>query len=289
MLKWDKELVSTLTRVGDPIGNNPPPQTAKQDRKFAAECFKSILKFMGDSKKKPQYPDACGDEIAQLAKDNPLIRDEVYMCLIKQLTNNPNSESMSRGWSLMGRLLTRFPPSDDLANYLEVYLRDNGKKDLIFSMHSTIFQERPPQRSKDADKALRVDPRSLFAPGRKGARRAKFKGEDYKRDQFEVEDHTADVGYDKGYTPRMSESHEPAAPPPRPKPALPPPPSLPAEPKKLMAKCLYEYETDDPNQLSFGKDDMIEVVPPFDPNADWTLGKLNGREGYFPRTYAEIV
>lgn len=70
--------------------------------------------------------------------------------------------------------------------------------------------------------------------------------------------------------------------------AAPPPP--PPAPKQLQMKALYDYDPGDvPNQISMHAGDIIEIKPPFDETADWVLGTLNGKEGYFPRTYAELV
>jgi len=51
------------------------------------------------------------------------MRDEVLVQLMKQLTDNPNSESIEKGWELLFFLIYCFPPSDDICNYLIIFVR----------------------------------------------------------------------------------------------------------------------------------------------------------------------
>ncbi|GAB6019968.1 Unconventional myosin-Ie [Chamberlinius hualienensis] len=65
----------------------------------------------------------------------------------------------------------------------------------------------------------------------------------------------------------------------RPKPA--------PKPKPMLPKCktLYAYDAQDVDELSFGENDIIEIIKE-DPGG-WWVGKLRGREGLFPANYIE--
>ncbi|KAG0345601.1 hypothetical protein BG004_003482 [Podila humilis] len=70
----------------------------------------------------------------------------------------------------------------------------------------------------------------------------------------------------------------------------PPPPPV---PKRLGARpvviALYDYDAQQAGDLSFRKDDRIEIVERT-PNAeDWWTGKLNGKQGLFPGNYVQEV
>lgn len=51
------------------------------------------------------------------------LRDEIYCQVMKQLTGNPNTESIFKGWQLLCVLLATFPPSKDFETYLRSYLQ----------------------------------------------------------------------------------------------------------------------------------------------------------------------
>ncbi|PCH43832.1 hypothetical protein WOLCODRAFT_138616 [Wolfiporia cocos MD-104 SS10] len=51
------------------------------------------------------------------------LRDEIYCQVLKQLTGNPNTESIFKGWQLLCVLLVTFPPSKDFETYLQSYLQ----------------------------------------------------------------------------------------------------------------------------------------------------------------------
>ncbi|TFY73511.1 hypothetical protein EWM64_g10501 [Hericium alpestre] len=50
------------------------------------------------------------------------LRDEIYCQLTKQLTGNPNTESVFKGWQLLCVLLVTFPPSKNFEQYLHGFL-----------------------------------------------------------------------------------------------------------------------------------------------------------------------
>ncbi|KAG8863335.1 hypothetical protein FRB96_008827 [Tulasnella sp. 330] len=53
------------------------------------------------------------------------LRDEIYCQVIKQLTGNPNPESIFHGWQLMCVLLTTFPPSKNLEAYARKFMQEH--------------------------------------------------------------------------------------------------------------------------------------------------------------------
>ena len=52
------------------------------------------------------------------------LRDELYCHLMKQLSQNPNTASVLKGWQLMTCYISTFPPSKDLQSYLHQFLVD---------------------------------------------------------------------------------------------------------------------------------------------------------------------
>jgi Rho GTPase-activating protein 39 len=53
------------------------------------------------------------------------LRDEIYCQVMKQLTGNPNQESIFRGWQLLCVLLVTFPPSKNFETYLAAFIQQH--------------------------------------------------------------------------------------------------------------------------------------------------------------------
>ncbi|KAL1925045.1 uncharacterized protein VTP21DRAFT_4699 [Calcarisporiella thermophila] len=67
-----------------------------------------------------------------------------------------------------------------------------------------------------------------------------------------------------------------------------PPVSPPVAPKPTLKKyvvALYDYEAQAEGDLSFHKDDKIEVLERTQSSEDWWTGRLNGKTGVFPANY----
>mmetsp|Transcript_64960 Transcript_64960/g.141562 ORF Transcript_64960/g.141562 Transcript_64960/m.141562 type:complete len:695 (+) Transcript_64960:1-2085(+) len=131
MLHWQKNsLPTSLTKIVDSA-------TAKQ----AKRLFQNVLGYMGD--KELMYPDQLLEEIKTQGTDVREIRDEMYCQVIKQLSDNPSPESISRGWRLLREIVTAWPPSQELSNYVEIFIRnreDNPDKDHdIEALHRRVF------------------------------------------------------------------------------------------------------------------------------------------------------
>ncbi|KAI0321217.1 hypothetical protein OF83DRAFT_1168648 [Amylostereum chailletii] len=114
--------------------------------KDAVRIFKVIQRLMGDRERegRPQrLPDPASSLNASTSSLSPAaislyeeerwllgeglghgeLRDEIYCQVMKQLTGNPNTESVFKGWQLLCVLLITFPPSKNFETYLQSFLK----------------------------------------------------------------------------------------------------------------------------------------------------------------------
>ncbi|KAG9012778.1 hypothetical protein FRB93_001332 [Tulasnella sp. JGI-2019a] len=119
--------------------------------KDAVKAFKVIQRVMGDREKErsggPKSPDLTASHASSsgIGKEtygigsvleeerwmlgegltHGELRDEIYCQVIKQLTGNPNPESIFHGWQLMCVLLATFPPSKNLEAYARKFMQEH--------------------------------------------------------------------------------------------------------------------------------------------------------------------
>ncbi|KAF9351835.1 hypothetical protein BGX26_010220 [Mortierella sp. AD094] len=111
-------------------------------QKDALRCFKIIQKLMGERKGNGyvgptgvELGETCVDlslqteddiklvlELIKKGLDHGELRDEIYVQLCKQLTENPSREGSIKGWHLFTILLITFAPSKNLHEYLASFL-----------------------------------------------------------------------------------------------------------------------------------------------------------------------
>ena len=95
----------------------------KSLKKDAVESFKLVQIYMGDRKAKQGLTsNTVALDIATLGYQKVHIRDEIYVQLCKQTTDNPKKESLRRGWELTAICLSFFPPSPTFASCLHAYI-----------------------------------------------------------------------------------------------------------------------------------------------------------------------
>ncbi|XP_055376859.1 uncharacterized protein LOC129609037 [Condylostylus longicornis] len=128
MLSWTAESISRpmLTLARDKAG-----------KKMATELFKLVQIYMGDRKARTGMSlNSVAIDIITTALAQQQLRDEMYVQLCRQTTENPKRESLIRGWELMAICLSFVPPSPTFQPALLNYV--NRHRDPTFA---TTFPE----------------------------------------------------------------------------------------------------------------------------------------------------
>ncbi|CAF0829323.1 unnamed protein product [Rotaria sordida] len=91
----------------------------------ACSCFMNILKYMGDYQTglRRRATNELTDAIFDPALKHEILKDEIYCQIVKQLTDNGNQASESRGWELMWLSSGCFAPSAVLLKEVNLFLR----------------------------------------------------------------------------------------------------------------------------------------------------------------------
>ena len=106
-------------------------------RCICVKMFKNIMGFMRD--RKYTYPETLGRELLEAGLLHPELRDELFLQIIKQLRRNPGEESKFLGYVLLDLCLQSFPPSGELENALEFFLRSEKAVVLVKQLHKIVY------------------------------------------------------------------------------------------------------------------------------------------------------
>ncbi|KAF5359130.1 hypothetical protein D9756_003294 [Leucocoprinus leucothites] len=79
----------------------------------------------------------------------------------------------------------------------------------------------------------------------------------------------------------------PPFPTPTPRSTVPSPAPAPAAPAVPQARALWAWSGQDAGDLTIAQGDVIEIIE--ETNNDWWTGRLDGRQGIFPASYAEKI
>ncbi|XP_049847289.1 rho GTPase-activating protein 39 isoform X3 [Schistocerca gregaria] len=121
MLSWSK----------DPIRKPMLVLSDKALKKDACDLFKLVQIYMNDRKAKVGMTfNSVALEICNYGYSKPALRDELYIQICRQTTENPRRESLRRGWELLAICLAFFPPSPKFQSYLDGYM--NRHRDPAF-------------------------------------------------------------------------------------------------------------------------------------------------------------
>ena len=155
MLRWTKVPIhAPLTQI------SPENKVATR---LSKNLFKNVMGYMGD--RSCGHPDSLASELLQSALDCKDVRTEVYCQIIKQLTQNPSSQSEQKGYELLVLCLYTFPPPPDFENYCEMYLRSLPNKDkYVNQLHDTLYQ--PERRTAPSEAEFSAILRNADNPNR---------------------------------------------------------------------------------------------------------------------------
>ncbi|XP_018604723.2 rho GTPase-activating protein 39 isoform X2 [Scleropages formosus] len=114
-------IANMLSWSSEPIRK---PMIVTSDRvvkREAVEVFKLIQMYMGDRRTKAD-PLSVALDIVVRGWSYQGLRDELYIQLCRQTTENFRYDSLERGWELMAICLAFFPPTPKFHSYLEGYI-----------------------------------------------------------------------------------------------------------------------------------------------------------------------
>ena len=114
-----------LTHTKEPIRKPLTCVRDKAAKKESIEVFKLVQIYMGDRRARQGMTiNSVALEITNKGYSMSALRDELYVQLCKQTTENANSrESLRRGWELMAICLSFFPPSPAFVPALSAYIQ----------------------------------------------------------------------------------------------------------------------------------------------------------------------
>ncbi|KAG9269486.1 rho GTPase-activating protein 39-like isoform X1 [Astyanax mexicanus] len=121
-------------------------------KKEACEMFKLVQVYMGD---RPARLDRCHAALLVVTKcwGTQGLRDELYVQLVRQTTDNSSLCSLEAGWELMAISLAFFSPSPKFRRYLEGYIQrhlepSNDKKILQRIMEQQDIKNKKNSKSR---------------------------------------------------------------------------------------------------------------------------------------------
>ncbi|XP_061635814.1 rho GTPase-activating protein 39 isoform X2 [Phyllopteryx taeniolatus] len=114
-------IANMLAWSSEPIKKPMIVTSDRNVKKEAVDIFKLIQTYMGDRRTKAD-PLCVALEVVVRGWSNRGLRDELYIQLCRQTTENFRYDSLERGWELMAVCLAFFPPTPRFHNYLEGYI-----------------------------------------------------------------------------------------------------------------------------------------------------------------------
>uniref|UniRef100_A0A671PGT1 Rho GTPase-activating protein 39 n=1 Tax=Sinocyclocheilus anshuiensis TaxID=1608454 RepID=A0A671PGT1_9TELE len=114
-------IANMLAWSSEPIKKPMIMTTDRTVKREAVELFRLIQSYMGDRRGKGE-PLAVALEVAVRGWSCQGLRDELYIQLCRQTTENFRYDSLQRGWELMAICLAFFPPTPRFHSYLEGYI-----------------------------------------------------------------------------------------------------------------------------------------------------------------------
>mmetsp|Transcript_28826 Transcript_28826/g.87181 ORF Transcript_28826/g.87181 Transcript_28826/m.87181 type:complete len:2034 (-) Transcript_28826:176-6277(-) len=134
--------------------------------------FSDVLRCMGD--KPCAFTGNKEDPIVRRLTISRRVCDEIYVQVMKQLTNNPSSESRVKGWHLLKRMVKSVKPSEEVYDFLMCFVQREAELPFAKPPEETATVVKKEGRALLAKAARRVMDENLAqanrpeAPGQDG-------------------------------------------------------------------------------------------------------------------------
>jgi hypothetical protein len=96
-------------------------QLSQELEQTALSNFRDVQRCMGD--KPSTYKGDKKEPVLENTKKDKALVDEIYCQVMKQMTNNPSSRSMTSGWELLQSLCQEVKPSREVGEFLRAFLQ----------------------------------------------------------------------------------------------------------------------------------------------------------------------
>jgi hypothetical protein len=132
IMTWQKrELTESLLKMEE-----------EYDRQTSCQMFRNLLSYMKDRDSSKKPISHASKYIRMVKASSPIVKDEAYLQIYKQLHNNKRRESLMRGWKFLAILSSCFVPNNRSIYYLILnflFFELQNEKDELFKNILIIF------------------------------------------------------------------------------------------------------------------------------------------------------
>ncbi|XP_071527308.1 uncharacterized protein RhoGAP93B isoform X2 [Panulirus ornatus] len=123
LLRKKVPVIDMISWTKDPIRKPMLATLDKSVKNQACELFRLVQIYMSDRKPKPGMTlNSVGLDIVTMCYNTVALRDELFVQICRQTTENHKRDSLRRGWELLAICLAFFPPSDKFRPYMAGYI-----------------------------------------------------------------------------------------------------------------------------------------------------------------------
>eukprot|EP00929_Paragymnodinium_shiwhaense_P097918 TRINITY_DN5948_c0_g2_i1.p1 TRINITY_DN5948_c0_g2~~TRINITY_DN5948_c0_g2_i1.p1 ORF type:complete len:2220 (-),score=660.83 TRINITY_DN5948_c0_g2_i1:77-6736(-) len=128
----------------------------------AVRNFRDLLVCMYDSPAQGCQRSDSQEAIVALATSQPALRDEIYIQLLKQMTNNTSEKSVLAGWKLLESLCKSALPGDELIDFVMSFV-NRSVPQALRGRPSAVPGKRPSSGGAAARKSVYIDEATSLA------------------------------------------------------------------------------------------------------------------------------
>lgn len=107
---------------------------------LACSMYKDINRYLR-KELKPEVEVQCFQSVVAYCLEQEELRDEIYCQLMRQTTNNPNTDEQLRGWHMLCICCASFPPGKILYPYLRAFIKTYTSDNVVggYAQSAEVF------------------------------------------------------------------------------------------------------------------------------------------------------